>query len=162
MRNGCADTDGNGYGGAIRTRGPLTLAEAVADGNRSAKGAGAIEVVSYFAFTVAVSISDSTLSNNFAAESGGAIRTAAGTSTTIARSTIAGNSAGIGEAGGILNFGSLTLVNSSVVDNTARGGGGGGIVNRGWGRHARARRGDYQRQQDHRRGGWRRRQTRGR
>jgi hypothetical protein len=131
LRNGCVDTNGNGYGGAIRATGPLTLAQVVVDGNRAARGAGGIEVRRVTLMgNVPLSISDSTLSNNFAAESGGAIGTAANTSTTITSSTIVGNTAGIGEAGGIQNIGTLTLVNSTVIDNTARGAGGGGIVNR--------------------------------
>src|SRR4029077_7376221 len=72
-----------------------------------------------------LTVLNTTLSNNTAANDGGAIDNA-GTAT-ITDSTIALNSAGLG--GGIHNAGTLTVVSATIADNKATNSGQGGGLN---------------------------------
>ena len=76
-------------------------------------------------------VEDSTVSDNFAGDTGGGIRSF-GEAVTIVRSTVTGNSTeGDGFGGGGIDTsqgGPLTVVNSTIVGNSAPGGVGGGIV----------------------------------
>ena len=74
-----------------------------------------------------LTISNSTISGNSAAEFGGGIYTNG--TLTISNSTIAGNSAAI-HGGGIINYGPLTISNSTIAGNSAVNEGG-GIYNNG-------------------------------
>ena len=66
-------------------------------------------------------ITNSTLSGNSAADSGGAIYNEAGAALEVSNSTLSGNSAGsgIGQGGGIDNFGGLEITNSTLSGNSA-------------------------------------------
>lgn len=130
LRNGRL-TSVNG-GGAIENLGSLTIANCAFSGNRSANG-GAI----YSAGPLL--ISSSTFSSNSVNDygGGGAVFISSGTAS-ISNSTFFGNGAlGDGEGnggngGGILNGGTLNLLNVTISANSVTGSGkGGGIVNGG-------------------------------
>ena len=77
-----------------------------------------------------LNLTDSTVSNNSAANAGGGIRITSGGTANIANSTIVGNSALTPGAsgGGIESQGVLVIVNSTVSGNNISNGGGSGIA----------------------------------
>jgi hypothetical protein len=92
----------------------LTLAHGHSADEHDPNASGAIHNVSG-----TVSIRNSTLSGNSAANVGGAIVNEA--TLTVSNSTLSGNSAGDG--GAIWNFGTASIANSTVANNSARGSG---------------------------------------
>lgn len=116
----------NGYtqtqGGAIATRGNLTITECTFLNNYAAgvpsggNGGGAIYSDG------SLTVSDSTFSGNISAP-GGAMNIASGTAT-IEQSTFSGNSAVAGKAGGaiFINNGTLTIAGSTFSGNSAASG----------------------------------------
>jgi len=103
-RNTAAGGTGGGYGGGILNNSTLVVSDSTIVGNSASGGSGG---------------------------TGGGIYNASGTTMTISRTTIVANSAEhVG--GGIMNYGTLTVNNSTLVENTATCGptcGGGGIGN---------------------------------
>jgi uncharacterized repeat protein (TIGR01451 family)/CSLREA domain-containing protein len=77
-----------------------------------------------------LTITNSAVSGNSAADQGGGIYNAAGM-LTITNSTVSGNSALTEVGGGIYNAGTLTITNSTVSGNSSAVAGGGGIFNGG-------------------------------
>ncbi len=149
--NGCEGYDGSG--GALRKdhgNADLTIADVVITGNYAELDGGA---VSLFITDGTVTIRDSVISNNVAGDGGGGLysdgdaalslnlidveitgNTASDggglylsdTDTSISDSTLNGNTAYTGDAGGITSYGgSLTISNSSISGNTAGDDGGG-------------------------------------
>lgn len=76
-----------------------------------------------------LTLMQSTLSDNYAARFGGAMTNDANGVVAIRDTTVVGNSGGL-DVGGIDNYGTLDLVNSTVSGNSTTGGGG-GIFNNG-------------------------------
>ena len=109
-----------GFGGGINSRfGSLVLRNSTVSGNSAGYGGG-IFVQSSRAVAQDVQIINSTISGNFATDSGGGISSNFSTNTTIRNSTITGNrSDPDGSGGGIEIYGSseLTLHNSIVAGN---------------------------------------------
>ena len=122
--------DTAGRGGAIRNAERLTIMDSVITGNAAAGDFGYGGAI-YSGDLSETTILNSTLSNNQAGQSGGAIWDRGTTS--ITRSSLIGNRAyGLGTAGrggGILNSGSLTVAESTLSGNS--GFGGGAIANYG-------------------------------
>ena len=72
----------------------------------------------------ALTLTNSTISGNYASGSGGGLSNSDGGTLTLINSIVSGNSAGLG-CGGISNGGRLTLINSTIsTNNTATDGGG--------------------------------------
>jgi predicted outer membrane repeat protein len=110
------------FGGAIANFGvygaKLVVMSSTFSGNSAVFG-GAI-----YTETDAVSIADSTLSNNSATNGGGIYNK--GSKTILKNSTLSGNSAnGGGRGGGILNYGTIEVTNSTLFGNRADDAGGG-------------------------------------
>ena len=112
------------YGGGVfnSSNGSLSLTSSSVSGNTSSNQGGGV-------FNSGnISLTTSTVSDNTSSTSGGGIYNAYGATTTIANSTVLGNSAntGTGRGGGILNSASTitTLNNSTVSGNSANIGGG--------------------------------------
>jgi len=112
------------YGGGIfnSSNGSLSLTSSSVSGNMSSNHGGGV-------FNSGnISLTTSTVSDNTSSTSGGGIYNAYGATTTLANSTVSGNSAntGTGRGGGILNSASTitTLNNSTVSGNSANNGGG--------------------------------------
>lgn len=102
-------------GGGIANNGTLTIQSSTIAGNQQiglARSSGGILNEAPGVLT----LTDSTVSGNIAAERGGGLFN--GAQATITNSTIAANSAG-SDGGGISNFGTLTLGSSIVAGNTA-------------------------------------------
>jgi hypothetical protein len=124
LRGGLVPTGGSG--GAIFTRGSLTVSNSTLAGNSAAgnstiPGSGG----GIYAYGGSLTVSNSTLVGNSAPTGGGIL--AYDASVTVSNSTLAGNTAG--GAGGIYAYGgSLTVSNSTLVGNSATTGVGGGIL----------------------------------
>ncbi|CAN1211352.1 Filamentous haemagglutinin FhaB/tRNA nuclease CdiA-like TPS domain-containing protein [Tumidithrix helvetica PCC 7403] len=110
------------FGGAIaRTNNStLAIANSILSGNTAQTGGG-------FFGIGAVTLTNSTISGNFASNNGGGIANVG--AVTLTNSTVSGNSAS-NNGGGITNIGAITLTNSTVSGNFA-GNNGGGIANVG-------------------------------
>lgn len=105
------------------TSATLSLNNSTISNNTSTSSGGAIGNVGTAA------INNSTVSGNSGGTNGGAVANESGT-LTITNSLLTNNSAfSSGAGGGISNFGSLTVINSTLSGNS--GGRGGGISNRG-------------------------------
>jgi hypothetical protein len=114
-------------GGAIQNKGTLTVRNSIIDGNTAQNG-GAIHTNADSLNNVGVTkIVDSTLTNNTANISGGAIKHLINGTTEITGSTIANNTAGSG-GGGVVGDGtelSVSITESTIRGNTAGSSGGG-------------------------------------
>jgi len=107
------------FGGGILSSGPLTVTGSTISYNTGTLVGGGIEIGS----SAAVTISNSTVSNNRGGYGGG-IEASGGATISISGSIIANNSA-TGNGGGIAaNWDKLTLQNSTVSGNSAQNGGG--------------------------------------
>ncbi len=107
------DNHANAFGGGIYTSGELTLDRSTLSGNTAAFGGGlglpqAIDQID-------ANVSGSTISGNWASQSGGGISND-GTSLNVINSTIAGNSAQI-DGGGIYNLSTINVYNSTIAYN---------------------------------------------
>ncbi len=113
-------------GGGILNQGALTISSAIIAGNSAPfnNNGGGI----YNEGTL--SISNSTLAGNSCGDRGGAVYNKAGGTLTISNSTMSGNQTSGSTGGAIMNFGTLTLTNSTLTNNRA-GNFGGGIDNGG-------------------------------
>jgi CSLREA domain-containing protein len=78
--------------------------------------------------TGTLTLTNATISGNSAGFGGGGIYDDFGSTLTINGSTISGNSGTGGGAGGILNNGTLNLINSTLSGNMATGGNGGAVA----------------------------------
>jgi hypothetical protein len=122
-------TIANNTGGGIYNQGRFTLANSlVTDNSASDEGGGIFNNGNPFADVIG-QITNSTVTRNTAVQGGGGIANVQGGRLTIIKSTIAGNSAGVG--GGILNediarapASTVTLSNSTVSGNSANSAGG--------------------------------------
>lgn len=101
-----------GGGGAITSRGTLTLTFSTLRGNRAGNGGGL-----YVADPGTARVFNSTISDNTAATAGGGIRVHRGPSLSVLNSTIAFNSAAQG--GGIAASDAVALSSATVFNNTA-------------------------------------------
>ena len=126
----CLLTNNNGgTSGAILNRGTLQITNSTLSGNSANNFGGALVNMRQLV------VVNSTFSGNtvFGAGSGGAISNFSSGAITIINSTLSGNSAGTsisgGRGGGISNFGTLIISNSTVCNNSAGIEGGGGINN---------------------------------
>ncbi|HEY6325216.1 MAG TPA: choice-of-anchor Q domain-containing protein [Candidatus Cybelea sp.] len=128
MRN----AGGIGDGGAVYNcfTKSLTIVNSILTGNSVHKGSGTVgfggAIYNCPTTGTALTIIDSTFSNN-TAEEGGAI--CSGGALTIINSTFYGNVARHHRGGAIRNYGLLTITNSTFANNDARGGIGGAIHN---------------------------------
>jgi hypothetical protein len=123
-----AEVDGKGLSNVfnVSTAGNLTVNGLTVTGGAAALGGGIFDI------GVAVTVTDSTITNNEAGIVGGGIWSSPGAPLLITDSTIANNAAGSG--GGIFDPGNaLTITDSTVADNTVHGTGGvgGGIFSGG-------------------------------
>ena len=116
-------TDNFGFffvGGILVDGGTVSVVQTTIAGNL-ADGAGGLRVGGQ----AHVVVRDSAFVDNFAASAGGAIGNSDGTvevtNTTFARNVVGSNGAWFGAA--VLNFGTMTLVNSTFADNRPSGGG---------------------------------------
>ncbi len=142
------------YGGGISSYGTLTLTDSRVSGNQAVYGGGGIFTGSVNAYTtiirsqltnnnvtgglggaiynggITLTMSDSTISGNFASEDGGGIYNGLDP-VTISGSTITNNTAG-DDGGAIINYGTLSISDTTITGNTAQGGtnglGGGAIL----------------------------------
>ena len=138
-------------GGGLMNRGSLTMANSTIIANSTPNGSGAgitnrtganlIVTHSIIAVNLAggsgggiendggsITLDSSTVSGNF----GNGIVNGFNSTVVLINSTVSGNGTSSGilnSAGGILNFGTLTLTNSTLSDNSASGPGAGGIHN---------------------------------
>lgn len=114
-------TDENGVGAGVANTadGTISIVESTLTGNTAGFG-GAVDNQG------TLTIVQSTLSSNNAAEYGGAIENAG--TLTIQNSTVSGNIAGVG-GGGIDNFEGATSIEFSTLAENSADGGGGGIEN---------------------------------
>ena len=112
-------------GGGIYSSADLTISGSTITGNSAPGGSGGgIQFTGRGPQTDALSITDSTISNNSSAQDGGGISSSEPVSVT--DSQITGNQAGSGSGGGISEFaGQLSLTGSTVSGNTAANIGGG-------------------------------------
>jgi hypothetical protein len=119
---GLTITGGNGigsppWGGAISSRGTLTLSSARVSGNSAQSGGG------IFQDGGVLTLVNSTVTGNAAVSSGGGIFQSGGVMT-VTGSTISNNTAGeVG--GGIYSTGSVILTMTTLSENTSSGGGAG-------------------------------------
>ncbi len=123
IRDGNTAAQGGGITAA--TSASLTLTNVVVTSNSANDGAGVWTAAS-------TTITDSTISNNLAASTGGGIFNADSTGVlTLTGSTLSGNNAGGAGGGGLTNYHNAFLTNVTVSSNssTNSGGGGGGIYN---------------------------------
>ncbi len=97
-------------GGGIFSAGTLTGAPRFVVGNSAREGGG---IANFGTAT----LSNASVSDNNAETVGGGVANALGNTLTLARSTIAGNSSSDG--GGIANFGTLAVEDSTIKDNSA-------------------------------------------
>jgi hypothetical protein len=118
----------NNYGGGgIYSTGPVTVNNSTVQGNRGQDGAGLS--------TVALTMVNSTVSDNVATNYGGGLQV--GGVTTISNSQVSNNTASSGGGIFVTAEGQLTMRNVNVAGNTANGvsgeipSGGGGIANQG-------------------------------
>lgn len=119
IRNGSVPA--NSFGGGIYNSGTLTVSNSMLNLNNGGDGGGIFNAFS------ALTVSNSTFSQNNASLSGGGIFNDYGTMT-VSSSTISQNNGAGG--GGILNIGTMTMTNSTLSQNNSIGGGsGGGIDN---------------------------------
>ncbi|HVG33171.1 MAG TPA: cadherin-like domain-containing protein, partial [Pyrinomonadaceae bacterium] len=107
-------------GGGIRNLGTLNIKGSTLSSNSATGFGGLGGAISNAVAATAMVISNSTISNNSAVNTGGAIHTAS--ATVIINTTIANNSAGSG--GGIRNLALLGISNSTISTNSAVEGGG--------------------------------------
>ena len=108
-------------GGGIYTGGSaLRLSNSIVSNNMSVEGGGIIN-------RGILVVTDSSILDNTAAVEGGGLHN--GGEGSIWRSTIAGNSAGMGDGGGVYNSGELMIANTTFATNQA--GKGGGLHNGG-------------------------------
>jgi hypothetical protein len=121
-----------GAGGGIYNAGTLTLTNSTVKGNQDTNGGAGIDNEG----SGTVSMTTSTVSENTATNGAGGIvnlnasgQASSQASVTISRSTVSGNSAPNGFAGGIDNQGTMSLSNSTIAGNTATNGFSGGIYN---------------------------------
>jgi hypothetical protein len=123
-----ANNQGVAEGGGIANSGRLTLTDSTVANNGTATAGGG--VANFAGGTV--TIRHSTFASN-ASEGGGGIFNAAGGTVTMTDSLIAENSAALENAGGGLsNFGTMSITNTTITGNLALGTGsgfGGGIAN---------------------------------
>lgn len=122
LRNGGSARVSAG-GGLLLDTGSVSLTRVVMMGNEAFSAGGAIAVSAGRLF-----ITDSTLDFNTATSRGGALYAEPEAIVHITRSTISNNQSTLG--GGLHNFGTLRLVNSTVTGNAGRAGTG-GIINAG-------------------------------
>ena len=129
LRNGCADgSDGNSKnGGAILIKsGILALTNVHVTGNQAFNLSGALDTKS-----CTIEVVDSTFDDNAAGTGAGAIGNGDDCTLTLRHSVVSHNSAGAG--GGIGNYSTLRIYDSTISDNRDLGtvpfggGGGGGI-----------------------------------
>lgn len=112
------------YGGGIKNLGDLTVKDSTFSGNLAHEVGGGIYNLGNLA------ISGSTFINNQSWSDGGGIFSSAGGTLDIINSTLSENTAIGGNGGGILNDGTLTLLNVTLDGNKAELAGG-GIINSG-------------------------------
>lgn len=129
-------------GGGIRSTERLTLQSVTLSGNHAATGGG-IAITGGGSLTM----SGATLSGNTAYYQGGALAVFGGATANLSSCTISGNSAGLANAsgyssfgGGVLNLGSMSIMQSTIRNNRVShldlanyGAFGGGIANTGSG-----------------------------
>jgi hypothetical protein len=114
-------------GGTLNVNGTMNIVGPGAN-LLSLDGGNAVQVLSTFNGTIAISGLTITNGNAGSSGAGGIVNSGSGT-LTVTNSTISNNSSMSG--GGIDNFGTLTLVNSTMSDNVTTGGGTGCIYNIG-------------------------------
>ncbi len=105
-------------GGLYSYNGIITLTNSTVSGNTATTGAGGGLYNGYM-----LRLTNSAVSNNSAAISGGGLHNKVGSTATVINSTLSGNTSGTG--GGLLNNGTVELINSTVSNNTATANGGG-------------------------------------
>ncbi|MCA9262989.1 MAG: right-handed parallel beta-helix repeat-containing protein [Planctomycetales bacterium] len=108
-----------GHGGAIRTNGPVTIANSELDHNSAGDAGGGIWTIAEPAATV--EITNSSISGNTAVSDGGGVR--AGGGLTVTRSRIEGNTAER-QGGGLFAWSHVSIMESQLRENSARDGGG--------------------------------------
>ena len=125
LRNGRATAANPGNrGGAIFSRGALTVTNSTISGNLANDNGGGIFIDDMAARTT---VTDSTISGNGAVNEGGGIANG-DAPLTVTNSTISGNTAGT-DGGGIHNDDAQLIVTNSTISGNTAGTDGGGIVN---------------------------------
>lgn len=115
-------------GGAINSSGPLSVALSTFTGNSAQEGAGIFNQST----TAAATITDTTFSGNTAAIFGGGGIVSADGTTNVIRDTFSGNNATGTAGGGAIDNDATVIVNNSTFNgNTAGSNGGGAIQNFG-------------------------------
>jgi Ca2+-binding RTX toxin-like protein len=105
-------------GGAVFGKYSTTIVDSTVSGNQATDFGGAV-MVTLPTDSLASAVENSTISGN-AARAAGGVYTGAGTPFNIRSTTVSGNRATDGEAGGVYAAGTLsTLVNSIVANNTS-------------------------------------------
>ncbi|MBP89896.1 MAG: hypothetical protein CMJ64_24850 [Planctomycetaceae bacterium] len=123
-------TNAEGSGGAIFSLEHLTVSNSIVTGNRAFRAGGGIRSGSDFTTTTGtrLAVANTEITDNHVVDlQGGGISIGLDSVAVISNSEISGNTAG-DSAGGISNFGTLTVTNTIISENTAERGGG-GIVN---------------------------------
>jgi len=116
----------NNPGGGIwaySDRGALELTNSTVSANQSAGGGGIMNEGTMTA-------TDSAVSGNTCINGGGGLHNFVGATATLTRSILEGNNATIGSGGGIVNDGTIDLIDTTVASNDVPGDGG-GILQRG-------------------------------
>jgi len=117
-----------GYGGGINENdAPVTLMRnSTVNGNTGGAGGGGLDLLDTFDNSPgALTVDNSAIVSNTAANDGGGVNNDTGSTLTMTNSTIAGNTAA-GFGGGILTYSStVALVNDTVAGNTSPNSGGG-------------------------------------
>ena len=103
----------------------MTVSRGNGEGSRPSRNGGGIMTEGV------LTVTDSTISDNTAAELGGGIFASKGASATITNSTVSGNVSTFGGGGLVVDRGSVTLTNSVVSGNESSSWRGGGIQNFG-------------------------------
>jgi len=114
-------------GGGLRNDGTATINNIIFLNNQATTGTGG--AIAATNGVIPLTLSNSTISGNTSAVSGGGI--VSNGAVTLTNSTVSGNSTTFGSGGGIVSNGAVTLTNSTVSGNSTTFGSGGGIFSNG-------------------------------